>query len=873
MQRLKEWANPGVTYVQQVNNNNNIFSLLTYSIIFTMIISFFLKSKSFYKLFIWKLFERFPNLEMLEGACLSLILLILLFRVHIFKLIFLKIANVLDSFIMLLLIPLVSSCLLFGQQHVSLKLSLTLLIALFFIRILVISTNVNDNSFESERLDLKEFLSNGKINGHGNTFNEQAVNYDLLNRERVIDQLLFLIRSMDNSSNLVIGLNGQWGSGKTTLMKNVKRKLDSDSHKEEYIIIDDFNPWIATNTEAIVQGLILSIFSKINLKISNYRILKYIKMLEKALIGKWMFFDFTSLNNKNDYSYRIPRDFLNNYLLKTKKKLIIIIDNLDRVTPQNIFTILTIVNNFLNINNCAVFLLYDKKILENSLTTINIPEYYLDKIINLEISVPLPEIEDLKTIFQKVLIRLRNEYVQYNDEDNDIVDFCSILAKSKFSLRDFKRYCSLIIQYDYMFKNFDFMDSLVILFIQFYDNNIINFIFDNKRYLVSIDNGVSPNIIISHEDSERSNKEHDNFFDELKQKIKENDGLCAVLILKIMKISFPTVQVYCEHLKYSKIRYINDYQTCDNGSFDKNKYSIIESRRKIKSARFFESYFYPSSQYWEKASEFIKNQQDTFSNATTFLSNIMGNKTIKLGDALSLVSSQMLKFKYQDRISLATVAFNKIIKIESNNCGISISESSYALSFMIISLLFDLNENETSSFWLSYTEDFKYSKLIYDLFLTTFDQRFNENNNYKIQYDYIKRREDSLLDNILKNNINIFVNSNYHRGNSSVIADQKPKAFWPYVKKCASPETIFNIISDLIVTTNINSDANEGSYTLSNDVNSNNFDADFKKILNKAPLRNDAQKDLKKIVDNYFSGENKVTTFNHIIDFKKVTIL
>ena len=49
---------------------------------------------------------------------------------------------------------------------------------------------------------------------------ETAVDYDLLHREEIIGVLYDTILKCHPKNNFTIGLNGKWGSGKTTIINN-----------------------------------------------------------------------------------------------------------------------------------------------------------------------------------------------------------------------------------------------------------------------------------------------------------------------------------------------------------------------------------------------------------------------------------------------------------------------------------------------------------------------------------------------------------------------------------------------------------------------------------------------------------------------------
>ena len=66
------------------------------------------------------------------------------------------------------------------------------------------------------------------------------------------------VQTHESEEALVIGVHGRWGTGKTTLLKMVKKLLPDDN-----CIFVEFNPWRFTKEESLWRALILSIIAKL----------------------------------------------------------------------------------------------------------------------------------------------------------------------------------------------------------------------------------------------------------------------------------------------------------------------------------------------------------------------------------------------------------------------------------------------------------------------------------------------------------------------------------------------------------------------------------------------------------------------------------
>ena len=102
-------------------------------------------------------------------------------------------------------------------------------ILVFLFRYYQIKSNCEkQEEYNSNIIDLKEaYEDNFPINGKNLYFiDESPVEYDLLGRTEIINNLYYNIKDCKTTHQYIIGLTGSWGSGKTTIINNVKRKIE-----------------------------------------------------------------------------------------------------------------------------------------------------------------------------------------------------------------------------------------------------------------------------------------------------------------------------------------------------------------------------------------------------------------------------------------------------------------------------------------------------------------------------------------------------------------------------------------------------------------------------------------------------------------------
>jgi len=136
-----------------------------------------------------------------------------------------------------------------------------------------------------------------------------------------------LISDINNYSS--IGIVGEWGTGKSTLINTTIKELD----KSDYIIIKDFDSWAIKSQDALILAMYNTIIENLEKNINYFKR----KKVQNALInittnipyiGKGIgnYFE----NRIDEYTeYKEIKADLEEKLEKFDKRLIFIIDNLD----------------------------------------------------------------------------------------------------------------------------------------------------------------------------------------------------------------------------------------------------------------------------------------------------------------------------------------------------------------------------------------------------------------------------------------------------------------------------------------------------------------------------------------------------------------
>lgn len=139
----------------------------------------------------------------------------------------------------------------------------------------------------SSLIDLKDLYNNDIIDNKVKylLIDENDVDYDFLHRDIIIEHIYNSILNVKADNSFVIGINGAWGSGKTTTVNIVKEKIKNNINNKD-LILNDFNPWIYDNPQNMMVGLLKSILNEADITSNPLEHEKIFKSLINVIFKK-----------------------------------------------------------------------------------------------------------------------------------------------------------------------------------------------------------------------------------------------------------------------------------------------------------------------------------------------------------------------------------------------------------------------------------------------------------------------------------------------------------------------------------------------------------------------------------------------------------
>lgn len=230
---------------------------------------------------------------------------------------------------------------------------------------------------------------------------------DLLGYSKYADALANKILSSNFEKSFAIGINGKWGLGKTSFVDLLKRKV-----KDKDLIAIDFNPWNSQTPQAIIRDFFNTVEEKIREQHPEIagELVNYANKLvaindngfSKSLQSSVsLIFGYDSLNSLHETINRLLRQW--------KKKIVVYVDDLDRLDTNEIVEVIRLIRNTADFHNTFFIACYDKQYIGEALKNHNPYNHgqFLEKIFQIEITLPYFR----KEILQRVLVsKLKNAF-------------------------------------------------------------------------------------------------------------------------------------------------------------------------------------------------------------------------------------------------------------------------------------------------------------------------------------------------------------------------------------------------------------------------------------------------------------------------------
>ena len=314
---------------------------------------------------------------------------------------------------------------------------------------------------------------------------------DLLDRASSAEAFAKHIFSFDYKKGLVVGLCGEWGNGKTSYINLMRPELEKNS------FVLDFNPWMFSDAHNLValffteisaqlrdyedDNELINSLSSFGELLSNLKPIPFVGNYFSVLGGCLGFF---SKKKKEKNSLKNQRDKLIKVLKEISKPITVILDDIDRLSSDELQSILKLVRVTGNFPNIVYVLSFDKNRVIKTLNDNNIDgRDYLEKIIQIPFDIPqVPKKllqENLFSSLDKILGDVYLDKVRWSNA------YWNIIKPTIKNIRDIRRYTSSLSNiFKQLGAEIDVVDLLTIEAIRIFYPNKFKEIFELKDYIL-----------------------------------------------------------------------------------------------------------------------------------------------------------------------------------------------------------------------------------------------------------------------------------------------------------------------------------------------------------------------------------------------------
>ncbi|MBL1404841.1 MAG: hypothetical protein COC00_002570 [Rhizobiales bacterium] len=282
---------------------------------------------------------------------------------------------------------------------------------------------------------------------------------DKFGLSEVADKLAGSVISSASKDGMVIGIEGKWGSGKTSLINLMMQKIDEGSKSNISTI--NFAPWLIGGPEDYIISLMNSLTDKVdaiseqngdtfnkidkerlksNLKKYGVRtidILSYASaLIEPSGAASKIIAYFSRVisagTEKNSKFVSIDRrkKTISEILKKFDHRFVIVIDDLDRLEPKEAVEVMRLIRSVADFPNVVYLICYDREILAHAIKEgLNLEDGddYLQKIVQVSFKVPTPEAFDLRYWLNKDCLDILSEQNSIRPTKKSLEDLYQVI--------------------------------------------------------------------------------------------------------------------------------------------------------------------------------------------------------------------------------------------------------------------------------------------------------------------------------------------------------------------------------------------------------------------------------------------------------------
>lgn len=312
---------------------------------------------------------------------------------------------------------------------------------------------------------------------------------DGLNRGSFAESLAKTLVQYSFPSSLTIGLYGEWGSGKTSLLNMVFENVE---RIDDGVVVLRFNPWLCSDPKQLVTQFFKQMATAIKLKkraadkawemIDRYAdILGATSVIPVA--GEIVAAVTKVITKKAEEETKERTNDLQeskNQIIKKLKdekiKIIVSIDDIDRLSEEEIVAVFQLVKSLADFPNTIYVLAFDYDVVVRALGKVQHGDgkEYLEKIVQVPFEIPAPNIDDIHEALFSKLNRILGDIPEEDwDKETWVELFQQGIKNYIRSIRDVIRYTNVFsLKYELLKNETSVVDLLGLTCLQVFEPTV-----------------------------------------------------------------------------------------------------------------------------------------------------------------------------------------------------------------------------------------------------------------------------------------------------------------------------------------------------------------------------------------------------------------
>lgn len=316
----------------------------------------------------------------------------------------------------------------------------------------------------------------------------RAAEDDILRRGTFAEAIQRILRGLRApGSSAVVGLQGPWGSGKSSVLNLLELKLEQESDWTT----TRFNPWEVSDLDSLLRGFFTGLSDALPEELrkeGRKRFAQYASGIAKLLPEINLGLVKVSTEKTIEAitggdSLAIRRERIEELLAPVERPIVVLLDDLDRLHPDELLTIFKLVRLVGRLPNVFYVLAFDEETIVDVLKTTAVSggsqeraRSYLEKIVQVRMDLPGVHESQLSQLLNQGIGRIAEHHsvdlssVDFSDFANQYQNY---LRRRLSEPRSVKRYLAQVEAYYPLVEHeVNFADYLLVTFLRVFHGGI-----------------------------------------------------------------------------------------------------------------------------------------------------------------------------------------------------------------------------------------------------------------------------------------------------------------------------------------------------------------------------------------------------------------